>query len=100
MGGRGPIITPGADLGRPDKHSLRSSAMVLISHHPRLDAAYQTAHAALLAERTPDGHWVGELSASALSTAVAVSALAQVQKKGSGVFSAEKTPDPFLNGGL
>ncbi|MFO0927935.1 MAG: prenyltransferase/squalene oxidase repeat-containing protein [Gemmataceae bacterium] len=46
----------------------------------RLQAAYQTARAALLAERTPAGHWVGELSTSALSTAVAVSALALVQK--------------------
>ncbi len=45
----------------------------------RLDRAYQTAFAALLAERTPDGHWVGELSTSALSTAIAVSALALVQ---------------------
>lgn len=46
----------------------------------RLEAAYQTALAALLAERTPEGHWVGELSTSALSTATAVSALALVQK--------------------
>jgi squalene-hopene/tetraprenyl-beta-curcumene cyclase len=46
----------------------------------RLEGAYQTALAALLAERTPEGHWVGELSTSALSTAVAVSALALVAK--------------------
>ena len=46
----------------------------------RLDRAYQTALAALLAERHPDGYWVGELSTSALSTATAVSALALVQK--------------------
>jgi squalene-hopene/tetraprenyl-beta-curcumene cyclase len=46
----------------------------------RLERAYQTALAALLAERTPDGHWVGELSTSALSTATAVSALALVQR--------------------
>jgi squalene-hopene/tetraprenyl-beta-curcumene cyclase len=46
----------------------------------RLEAAYQTALAVLLAERHPDGHWVGELSTSALSTATAVSALALVQK--------------------
>jgi len=46
----------------------------------RLDAAYQTSLAALLAERTPDGYWIGELSTSALSTAVASSALALVQK--------------------
>ncbi|MBI1830623.1 MAG: squalene--hopene cyclase [Planctomycetes bacterium] len=48
----------------------------------RLEAAYQTALAALLKERTPDGHWVGELSTSALSTATAVMALHLVQKNG------------------
>src|SRR5262249_55625465 len=47
----------------------------------RIDRAYHTARDALLAERTADGHWVGELSTSALSTAVAVSALALVQQK-------------------
>ena len=46
----------------------------------RLARAYQTALAALLAERTPEGHWVGQLSTSALSTATAVSALALVRK--------------------
>src|SRR5690242_6866964 len=46
---------------------------------PRLRRAYQTARDLLLSERV-DGHWVGELSASALSTATAVSALALVQK--------------------
>jgi squalene-hopene/tetraprenyl-beta-curcumene cyclase len=46
----------------------------------RLERAYQIALAALLAERTAEGYWVGELSTSALSTATAVSALALVQK--------------------
>lgn len=41
----------------------------------RLDAAYLAARDALFAERTPDGYWVGELSTSALSTAVAAIAL-------------------------
>jgi squalene-hopene/tetraprenyl-beta-curcumene cyclase len=41
----------------------------------RLLTAYRTARAALLAERVPEGHWVGELSTSALSTATAVVAL-------------------------
>jgi squalene-hopene/tetraprenyl-beta-curcumene cyclase len=45
-----------------------------------LSRAYEMARAILLAQRTPDGHWVGELSASALSTATAVSALSLVQK--------------------
>src|SRR5262249_36884888 len=46
----------------------------------RLERAYQEALAALLAERHPDGYWVGELSTSALSTATAVAALSLVQK--------------------
>jgi squalene-hopene/tetraprenyl-beta-curcumene cyclase len=46
----------------------------------RLEAAYQGALSALLAERTAEGYWVGELSTSALSTATAVSALTLVQK--------------------
>src|SRR5438093_948539 len=41
----------------------------------RLRAAYHTARDALLEERVPAGHWVGELSTSALSTATAVMAL-------------------------
>src|SRR5712691_10005783 len=46
----------------------------------RLEKAYQTALTALLAERAPEGYWVGELSTSALSTATAISALTLVQK--------------------
>ncbi|MBA4016350.1 MAG: squalene--hopene cyclase [Pirellula sp.] len=42
----------------------------------RLLQAYATARKALLDERVPAGHWVGELSSSALSTATACSALA------------------------
>src|SRR5262245_17183848 len=48
--------------------------------HEALERAYQTALAALLAERRPEGYWVGELSTSALSTATAVGALALVRK--------------------
>jgi squalene-hopene/tetraprenyl-beta-curcumene cyclase len=55
----------------------------------RLDSAFQTAYSALLAERTPEGYWIGELSTSALSTATAVSALALVQKQ-TGANSHEK----------
>ena len=46
----------------------------------RLKRAYLTARQELLAERAPEGHWVGELSPSALSTATAVSALAVVRR--------------------
>ena len=45
----------------------------------RLQTAWIRVRDELLAERTPDGHWVGELSSSALSTATAVSALSVVQ---------------------
>jgi squalene-hopene/tetraprenyl-beta-curcumene cyclase len=53
----------------------------------RLHAAYHIARDALLAERTADGYWVGELSSSALSTATAVTALAIVAR------SAGSNPD-------
>lgn len=45
-----------------------------------LHRAYETARRDLLAQRVPEGHWVGELSSSALSTATAVSALAIVER--------------------
>ncbi len=61
----------------------------------RLERAYQTALAALLAQRHPDGYWVGELSSSALSTATAISALSLVQKhSGTGVYQ------KLIDGGL
>jgi len=41
----------------------------------RLRAAYVKARDTLLAERTPEGYWVGELSSSALATATAITAL-------------------------
>ncbi len=44
----------------------------------RLRRAYENARAELLGERVAAGHWVGELSDSALSTATATSALALV----------------------
>lgn len=62
----------------------------------RLEAAYQTALAALLAERNPEGHWVGELSTSALSTATAVSALALVRKAN----AAHSLFDSLIAGGI
>jgi squalene-hopene/tetraprenyl-beta-curcumene cyclase len=62
----------------------------------RLEAAYQTALTALLAERTPEGHWVGELSTSALSTATAVSALALVRNAS----LAHGSLDSLISGGI
>src|SRR5205085_1538621 len=62
----------------------------------RRESAYQAALAKLLAERTPEGYWVGELSTSALSTATAVSALSLVQKG----TSAHGSFDALVRGGL
>lgn len=48
----------------------------------RLLAAYEKSRLDLLEQREPEGHWVGELSNSALSTATAVSALALIERHG------------------
>ncbi len=53
----------------------------------RLTKCYEIAKSALLAERTPAGHWEGELSTSALSTATAVMALEMVRRDRGGDFS-------------
>src|SRR4051812_25333831 len=70
----------------------------------RLKTAYEKVKADLLAERTPDGHWVGELSTSALSTATAVSALAihrrvcQPSPRGAG--TPGEGHDSLISGGI
>lgn len=43
--------------------------------HPDLDQIIANARSSLLADRNPQGHWTGELSSSALSTATAIVAL-------------------------
>ena len=48
----------------------------------RLRGALATARADLLSERTPEGHWVGALSSSALSTATAITALTLATRGG------------------
>lgn len=48
----------------------------------RLLAAYDKARLDLLERRDGNGHWVGELATSALSTATAISALALVERHG------------------
>src|SRR6476619_1455930 len=70
----------------------------------RLRAAYQKVRDELLAERTPDGHWVGELSSSALSTAPAISALYIVQSRNaadiSTPYSNRRTIDDLIKFGI
>ena len=62
-----------------------------------LRRAWQRASQALLAESTPEGWWVGELSTSALSTATAVTALSVVLQR-----EPQRTPElqPLIDGGL
>src|SRR5262245_51342291 len=63
----------------------------------RLRSAYMKVRDELLAERTADGHWVGELSSSALATATAVSALAVV-RRGAGLWPALELNDLIRRG--
>jgi squalene-hopene/tetraprenyl-beta-curcumene cyclase len=48
----------------------------------RLQSAYRVARRDLMAEQDASGHWIGELSTSALSTATATSALSLVLRNG------------------
>ena len=52
----------------------------------RLAAAHDAARRELLAARSADGHWIGELSSSPLSTATAAGALAVVARESGGAF--------------
>ncbi|RZO58687.1 MAG: squalene--hopene cyclase, partial [Limisphaerales bacterium] len=61
----------------------------------RLDTALDTARTALLAERVAEGHWEGELSSSALSTAVACAAMQHVQTA-----TGAEEHDSLIQGGL
>lgn len=63
----------------------------------RLEAGCRRAVEVLLQEATPAGHWVGELSTSALSTATAVTALAAMQQR-----EPQKSADlrPLIDRGL
>ncbi len=61
-----------ARLFRIPKSTFR---IPLILHSPLLAAAHHAARTRLLDQRSADGHWIGELSSSPLSTATAISAL-------------------------
>ena len=64
---------------------------------PRFERARQTAIESLLAERGPHGHWDGELSSSALSTATAVVALHLVGNAERGTRNAESEKESAAN---
>ena len=62
----------------------------------RLRGALAAARADLLSERTPQGHWVGALSSSALSTATAITALTLATRGG---FADPKATQPLIAAG-
>ncbi|MGI9515592.1 MAG: prenyltransferase/squalene oxidase repeat-containing protein [Pirellulaceae bacterium] len=65
----------------------------------RVRDAHETVRRALLAERCDKGHWIGELSSSALATATALSALAQYrQNSRSPVLSRERIDEMIDKG--
>lgn len=72
----------------------------------RLETAYRKVRRDLLALRDPSGHWTGELSTSALSTATAISALVLYQRNKPtpvGPFEADDALPPldtFIDNGL
>ena len=61
----------------------------------RVQRALERATAALLEARAPEGHWTGELSSSALSTATAVTALTIAARE-----SEIRNPKSEIEGGL
>lgn len=69
-----PIIPPRAAVGQSRIESFRQIAPLRERARTGLDRLRDE----LLAERTLDGHWTGELSPSSLSTATAISAMSAV----------------------
>ena len=65
----------------------------------RLHLNYEVARDHLLAQRNSSGHWVGELSTSALSTATAVMALEMVSRHRSGEWEQDRLRS-FITRGL
>jgi squalene-hopene/tetraprenyl-beta-curcumene cyclase len=63
----------------------------------QLQSAYAHVRQLLESERTDRGHWTGELSASALSTATAISAMSLMQQSGA---ATPKQVDSAIAGGL
>jgi len=62
---------------------------------PALEKTFRAARKRLLAERAAQGHWLGALASSALSTATAVWALAMADRA-----RREETYFPLIHGGL
>ncbi len=68
-----------------------------MNFHSRLVSGLALARTALLQARSADGHWTGELSSSALSTATAVCALSMAQRHGA---ACPDRTEALVEGGL
>src|SRR5688572_17791205 len=66
---------------REGRANVQRSTFNVQRSKERLSAALKIATGALMDELAPDGHWVGELSSSALSTATAVTALTEIDRQ-------------------
>jgi squalene-hopene/tetraprenyl-beta-curcumene cyclase len=68
----------------------------------RVLKAFQTASQDLLDQRNAQGHWIGELSSSALSTATAISALsvAGQEQVRAALPGADRSPDDLVRAGI
>src|SRR5262245_11430587 len=73
-----PGYTAGASLLAPPTANAHACGVTSDATIALARSALRTATDALLAELGPTGHWTGELSTSALSTATAVIALNEV----------------------
>lgn len=71
--------------------------MTLHLDRERLLAAHRTIRSDLLAERTPQGYWVGRLSSSPLATATAISALVLAEQGGTSCGLPAFTPGQLEN---
>lgn len=74
--------------------------MTLLRERDRLADCYRSARQALLDELTPDGHWEGELSTSALSTATAVMALELMRREGRVESVSGRSTQELITGGI
>lgn len=63
--------------GLPNDHSENGFGE---GYWSKIESAYRVARDFLRAEQTADGHWIGQLSTSALSTATAISAMVMARK--------------------
>jgi squalene-hopene/tetraprenyl-beta-curcumene cyclase len=71
--------------------------MTLHLDRERLLAAHRAIRSDLLAERTPQGYWVGRLSSSPLATATAISALVLAEQGGTSCGLPAYTPGQLEN---